>query len=138
MLQRKRKLKKEKTKQRLKLAFLMLVFLLMSLTFLVYLNTHFSFGRKTYLSPLAEGKLIFSNSLEEQLNIANVKFKTISSNSDGSVTVTQEDGGLIILSSKKNILFQISSLQLILSRLTIEGKKLKSLDFRFDNPVVSF
>jgi uncharacterized ion transporter superfamily protein YfcC len=138
MLQKKRKLKKEKTKQRLKHAFVILVFLLMLLTCLVYLNTHFSFGRKTYLSPLAERKLIFSNSLEEELNKADIKFKTISSNSDGSQMITLEDGGLIILTSKKDILFQISSLQLILSRLTIEGKKLKTLDFRFDNPVVSF
>jgi hypothetical protein len=48
------------------------------------------------------------------------------------------DNGEVILSSKKDIGSQLSSLQLMLARLTIEGKKLKVLDFRFDNPVVSF
>jgi len=52
--------------------------------------------------------------------------------------VELRDGGELILSSKKDLENQLSSLQLILSRLTIEGKKLKKLDFRYDNPVVSF
>jgi len=138
MFQSKRKLKKEKSKQRLKVAFIILVFLLISITLLAYLSTHYSFGRKTYISPLAQGKLAASNSLEENLISARIFFKTISSSSDGSFVVVLADGGRIILSSKKDIKSQISSLQLILSRLTIEGKKLKTLDFRFDNPVVSF
>ena len=58
--------------------------------------------------------------------------------SDGSFAVTLQDGGEVILSSKKDIGSQLTSLQLVLSRLTIEGKKLKRLDFRFDNPVVEF
>ena len=58
--------------------------------------------------------------------------------SDASLIVELENEGVVILSSKKDIRSQISSLQLILSRLTIEGKKLKILDFRYDNPVVSF
>lgn len=138
MFQQKRKLKKEKTQQRLKVAFIALVFLLSSLTLLEYLSVHFAFGKNTYLSPLAEKQSNNTNLLEGELFKANIKFDSIYSNSDGSTTVYLKDGGQVILSSKKDILLQISSLQLILSRLTIEGKKLKTLDFRFDNPVVSF
>jgi len=138
MFQQKRKLKKEKTQQRLKVAFIALIFLLSSLILLEYLSIHFAFGKNTYLSPLAEQQANNSNLLVEKLYGANIKFDSIHSNSNGSTTVYLKDGGQVILSSKKDILLQISSLQLILSRLTIEGKKLKTLDFRFDNPVVSF
>ena len=55
-----------------------------------------------------------------------------------SIEVELKDGGKVIFSSKKDLKKQITSLQLVLSRLTIEGKKLKILDFRYDNPVVSF
>lgn len=138
MFQRKRQLKKEKSKSRTKLIFITLLFLLLSLLVIEFLYLNFSFGRNTYISPIAKEQKSKIITLEKELEKSNISFKTVSANSDSSFTVHLIDGSVVILSSKKDIKSQVSSLQLILSRLTIEGKKLKSLDFRFDNPVVSF
>lgn len=138
MFQRKRQLKKEKSKSRIKLAFTSLLFLLLALLLIEFLYLNFSFGRNTYLSPLAKEQKSKIITLEAELEKSNISFKTVSASSDASLVVQLVDGSVVILSSKKDIKRQISSLQLILSRLTIEGKKLKILDFRFDNPVVSF
>jgi len=43
-----------------------------------------------------------------------------------------------MISSKKNIDEQISSLQRILRELTIDDRPFKSIDFRFEKPVVEF
>lgn len=48
------------------------------------------------------------------------------------------DNGDVLMSDQKNLDEQVSSLQLILSRLKIEGKKFKRLDFRFDKTVIQF
>lgn len=138
MFQRKRQLKKEKSKSRIKLAFILLLFLSFAFLLIEYLYLNFSFGRNTYLSPIAKEKKSKIITLETELEKANVAFKTVIASSDANLIVHLIDGSVVILSSKKDIKNQISSLQLILSRLTIEGKKLKILDFRFDNPVVSF
>lgn len=138
MFQRKRQLKKEKSKSRTKLISITLLFLLLALLVIEFLYLNFSFGRSTYISPIAKEQKSKIITLEKELEESNISFKTVSANSDSSFTVHLIDGSIVILSSKKDIKSQVSSLQLILSRLTIEGKKLKSLDFRFDNPVVSF
>jgi hypothetical protein len=138
MFQRKRQLKKEKSKSRIKLVFISLAFLLLALLLFEFLYLNFSFGRNTYISPIAKEKKSKIITLEAELEKSNISFKTVSASSDASLVVHLINGSVVILSSKKDIKSQISSLQLILSRLTIEGKKLKSLDFRFDNPVVSF
>jgi hypothetical protein len=52
--------------------------------------------------------------------------------------ITIKNGPELLLSTKKDLNDQISSLQFILSRLTMEGKRVKSLDIRFDKPVVIF
>lgn len=58
--------------------------------------------------------------------------------SDLSYEVTIPNNGQVRLSSQKNINKQITSLQRILRELTIEGKQFKSIDFRFDEPIISF
>ncbi len=138
MFQRKRQLKKEKSKSRIKLAFIALLFLALALLLMEYLYLNFSFGRNTYISPIAKEQKSKTITLEKELEKSNISFKTVVASSNSSLVVHLIDESVVILSSKKDIKSQISSLQLILSRLTIEGKKLKILDFRFDNPVVSF
>jgi cell division septal protein FtsQ len=137
MLQR-RRLKKERSKYRIRILFILLLFLSLFIVTVEYLYLNFSFGRVTFISPIAkinESKLVF---LESALDKKKIAFLSASLNLDNSFTVELKEGGEIILSSKKDLESQLSSLQLILSRLTIEGKKLKKLDFRYDNPVVSF
>ena len=138
MLQRKRVLKKEQSKEKLKLI-IILSFIFVVVIFLgeiIYFN--FSFGRTFYLNPIAKNAVSNTAILEEKLRKANVNFITVSASSDSSLVVSLSGSGEVIFSSKKDIGSQISSLQLILTRLTIEGKSLKILDFRFDNPVISF
>lgn len=70
---------------------------------------------------------------KEKINVLKVEVAT-----DSSYMVSLGDGGIVVISPGKDISFQVRSLQIILSRLTIEGKRFKTLDFRFDKPVVAF
>lgn len=54
-----------------------------------------------------------------------------------SYMVKLESGEEVFLASAKPLTEQVSSLQLILSRLTIEGKRVSRVDFRFDTPVLT-
>lgn len=67
-----------------------------------------------------------------------IQFLAVSVASDSSYLVYLQGGAEAIISPKKNLLEQVRSLQIVLSRLTIEGKRFKSLDFRFEKPVISF
>jgi hypothetical protein len=133
-----RKLKKERAKYRLKIIFIVLLFLSLIIVTAEYLYLNFSFGRAVFISPLAKINQSKVASLESALDKEKIAFLSVSQNLDGSFTVELKEGGVIILSAKKDLDSQLSSLQLILSRLTIEGKKLNKLDFRYNNPVVSF
>ena len=136
MFQQKRLLKKEKLKGKIRLVFFILAILLILVVGIEIL--YFNFVKVTVISPLAKSKVSRLVTLENELSKNQITFSAASANQDGSYTVKLLAGGEVILSSKKDIGSQLSSLQLMLSRLTIEGKKLKTLDFRFDNPVVSF
>jgi cell division septal protein FtsQ len=136
MFQQRRLLKKEKLKVRVKLVFVIFVVLLISAIGLEFL--YFSFANVSVISPLAKSKSSALSNLESKLSQKKIPFASVVVNTNNSFTVKLLDGGEVILSSKKDIGSQLSSLQLMLTRLTIEGKKLKTLDFRFDNPVVSF
>ncbi|HET9947069.1 MAG TPA: hypothetical protein VFQ63_03330, partial [Patescibacteria group bacterium] len=57
--------------------------------------------------------------------------------SDDSATF-DVDGKTIIISLNKDIEQQVSSLQLTIRELTMEGKEFHRLDFRYDKPVITF
>lgn len=59
-------------------------------------------------------------------------------NKDSMYLINLENGGEVTLSAKKDIITQISSLQFILARLTMEGRQFESLDLQFDKPIVVF
>lgn len=91
-----------------------------------------------FISPLAknfktQNSDIKSLFVKEKINISSFSVAT-----DSSYMVELASGGTVILASDKDLYWQVRSLQIILSRLTIEGKRFKTLDFRFDKPVVSF
>ena len=136
MFQQKRLLKKDKIKERIKIVFFVLAILLILVIGIEFL--YFNFVKISVISPLAKTKISKLNNLENALSKNKISFLNAGVNQDGSFKVKLVDGSEVILSSKKDIGSQLSSLQLLLARLTIEGKKLKTLDFRFDNPVVSF
>ena len=57
---------------------------------------------------------------------------------DSFYIVKLENGGKVTISAKKDIIVQISSLQFILSRLTMEGRQFRTLDLQFDKPIIVF
>ena len=57
---------------------------------------------------------------------------------DKTVQLTLDNHAVVLLSLKKDVKKQLSSLQQVISQLTIKGKQFKKLDFRFENVIVSF
>lgn len=122
-----------------------LFFLIFFYTIRLYLPS--IFNKSAFVSPIAfsikekMGVLSGGSSnkeLENLLSQKNIAFSSISVLSDSSYLVKLSTGEEIIFSATKTMPSQVSSLQLILSRLTIEGKRFVRLDFRFDKPVVTF
>ncbi|OGH06004.1 MAG: hypothetical protein A2W22_03710 [Candidatus Levybacteria bacterium RBG_16_35_11] len=112
---------------------LMLGLLLSSLYLFVF------FSQKTVIiNPLAIKNIGQLEKIENGLMHKNISFSKIEQDNDLSYKVFIKDNGIVFLSEKKDIGNQIDSLQLILSRLTIEGKRFKILDFRFDKPIISY
>ncbi len=106
---------------------------------IVYLTFFFFFPQKElFISPLALQKNTNRSEIDDLLQESGIAFTSVESAKDSSYLVNLKDGGQVIITQNKNVQNQISSLQLILSRLTIEGKRFKSLDFRYDKPVVLF
>jgi len=71
-----------------------------------------------------------------RLNLLEPKIAKITS--PYSLTVWLKDGEEIVFSFKKEIQIQVDSLQFILSRSKIEGRRVKKIDLRFDKPVVTY
>lgn len=113
---------------------LICLFLIASVCLVLYL--YLSFFKKPFiLSPLGRSNtkdIDIANLLYKE----NIPFASVSIASDSSFTINLLGGGEVMLSSKKDITTQINTLQLILKRLTIEGKKIKELDFRFDKTIL--
>lgn len=107
--------------------------------FLASLLLFFLNSTKTIIiNPLALKNTRQLESLNKTLTAKNIYFSTIEQNNDLSYKVQIKDNGIVYISQKKDLILQIDSLQLIINRLTIEGKRFKSLDFRFDKPVILY
>lgn len=124
--------------------FTILLFWLFATAFLTLGLFAFQFYKtqfdSSYVSPLSQS---LSNNLDENelrnlLNTHKISFASVSIASDSSFLVFLSKDEIAILSSKKPLSEQVSSLQRILMRLTIEGKSFQRLDLRFDKPVVQF
>ncbi len=74
--------------------------------------------------------------VETLLRSAHIPFSTVEASGSSSFVVLLENGANVLLSKDKNLLHQVSSLQGILSRLTMEGKTFALLDLRFSKPVI--
>jgi len=94
--------------------------------------------KKPILSPLGKSYKKPENNLTILLKNAKINISNFEVATDSSYMVSLVDNGTVIFNPLENLDLQVRSLQIILSRLTIEGKRFKSLDFRFDKPVVSF
>lgn len=138
MFLRKRRLKKEDKNYKRRVVLTTVVLVAgFSMIFVSIYYALFSMGY-SYVNPISKNVNSFQSRVKDGLEKANIKFTQAVSNSDGSQKIKLKDGSEIIFSYNKDLNRQIASLQLLLSRLTIEDKKLKTLDFRFASPVVSF
>ncbi|MDE2588628.1 MAG: hypothetical protein KGL95_03035 [Patescibacteria group bacterium] len=79
-----------------------------------------------------------STQIEDLLKRNSMTPVSVTIASDSALLVTLDSGEQIIFSQKKDLSEQITSLQLIKRELTIEGKRLNRVDFRFDNPIITF
>ena len=98
----------------------------------------FALSKPLFITPLAKDAKSYTGNIEDLLTSSHVSFVSVSRAKDLSYEIGLKDGALVIISSKRDLNFQVSSLQQILKQLTIEGKELKSIDFRFDKPVIVF
>jgi hypothetical protein len=96
-----------------------------------------------YVSPLSSIKAftlpsrdeIGKRTLEKGLSENHIEYASIKT-SGSDLIVQLKNGTNVTFSSKKDIILQISSLQYILTRLTMEGKLFSRLDLRFEKPVI--
>ena len=92
-----------------------------------------------YVSPLASVKGLTTDAnqshIEKLLKEKHIRYQSIEPDDETYMLMLQDDQQ-VVFSAKKDITVQISSLQFILSRLTMEGKEFSRLDLRFEKPVI--
>lgn len=101
-----------------------------------FLNTFLISRRPLFISPIVKIKVDLAD-VEKILKQNKIIFSNVALSGD-SYLVDIQNNGQVRLSWNKNIDKQISSLQKILRELTIEGKRFKSMDFRFSEPIIAF
>ena len=143
MLTNRKKIKNRKKKIKIVLA--SLLFVIFALAVLGYFLRTLIMAKNHYVSPLPLALSTDSSNqsekniedIKDKLNKEKIEFLSIQP-SDSSYIIHQKDDKEIILSSKKDINAQISSLQFMLSRLTMEGRQFSRLDLRFDKSIIVF
>jgi hypothetical protein len=80
----------------------------------------------------------YISNLEKILKENKITYTSVFKLQYTSYMIKLSNGSQVIISSQKDINKEISSLQFILKRLTMEGKEFTKLDLRFDKPVITF
>jgi hypothetical protein len=140
MVTQKRKLRDRK--QTFKKLYILLGLILLS-GVISYFFSLSLFLPKGFISPLSSVMTTESSYeddekielLRESLKKEKIEVESIKHEKD-SFIVELKSGAEVVLSAKKDIISQISSLQFILSRLTMEGRRFSRLDLTFDKPVI--
>lgn len=96
------------------------------------------FTKKEITTPLPKNDPTFE--IEEILRQKNIKFEdnAISSGSAILVKLTPPQDIEVWFDSRKDLSVQVSSLQIILNKFTIEGRKARKVDLRFSDPLVIY
>ena len=92
---------------------------------------------KQLLLSLDSSKSRWQEKFTEECSHRNLTCEHIEIHDDQRVTFFIQKH-IVVLSEKKPIDSQMSSLQLTIHQLTMEGKDYHSLDFRYDRPVISY
>lgn len=144
MLTNRKKLKNRRKK--IKAIFLSTLFVLLTGVFLGYLSWTTVFSKAHYISPLASKVLSADSSLKQEKEIKKLEIllkekqiEFVSISTTGTIYLIRlKNDAEVIISSTKDLNTQISSLQFILSRLTMEARQFSRLDLVFDKPVIVF
>ena len=130
-----KKQKKEASKKRtgIFLIFIGLVLIVVSLFY-----TTFFEKVPEPISPLSKNQTSVNSIIEKTLKSKNIPFISIETSKDLSLIIKLSKDSEVVIDPNKDIDGQLSSLQLILSQLKIEGKLFKRLDFRYQKPIISF
>lgn len=99
-----------------------------------------------FISPIPEsfaGKRPVINDdaaiqLKKVLTKHAISYDQIYKTAEGDYLIKLKPEGEVLLNKSSDIEQDISSLQLILARITMEGKQFSRLDLRFEKPVVVF
>ncbi|HEX8965136.1 MAG TPA: cell division protein FtsQ/DivIB [Patescibacteria group bacterium] len=79
-----------------------------------------------------------SDTMQKLFDQFHLSVESINTGTDSATHILFSSGQEIVLSENKAMETQLASLQLIMNRLTIEGKQFNRIDLRFDNPVINF
>ena len=97
--------------------------------------------KKMFVSPIpkqnTEQQTENINTLSELLKAKHLAFSAVFPFDTTSYLVKLTSGEEVFFTNGKSLAKQVSSLQLALSRLTIEGKRVSRIDFRFNTPVLT-
>lgn len=129
--------KEKKAASKKKLGLLLIFIGLVAVNFmLVY--TAFIEKPKPIISPLSKDQISSNEIVENKIKDSRVLYDSFSTEKDLSYKIQLKGGGEVIIDPNKDIDEQLSSLQLVLKQLKIEGKVLKRLDFRYQKPIITF
>ena len=76
--------------------------------------------------------------LKEVLAQKNIILEALSATASGGIAAQIKDGPFVLFADDRDAREQVSSLQLILSRLTIGEKRVSVIDLRGSRPIVKF
>lgn len=135
---------KKKFKKIFKLLILIVVLLIITLFARLYLKK-ITFFNSLFLKKSSSDYVINPNSdtakisdFEKKLRDRKIYYNNIKENLDtGTIEVLLGNGITVIFSKFKDIEWQINSLQSIISKLTIEDRIPKKIDFTYEKTIVN-
>ena len=131
-----------KIKARLRLLILLVSIFFATLVVCAIFFTLFLFSGFTILSPITKAQSVSVDAQIAEVQTFcqenHITCVSVQNTNDSSIQITLDKNAVVILSTKKDLKNQLSSLQEALSQLTIKGKQFKKLDFRFANIVITF
>src|SRR3989344_4762011 len=100
--------------------------------------------RIQFLSPLSsEVSAVWNQTNDNKSELISIfkkehiNFSKISTVQNSTLLVILPNEEEVLMSSDKDLHLQVTSLQVIVSRLTMEGKRFKKRDLRFGRPVIT-
>ncbi len=118
---------------------LLIIFIFFGVRFLLPLisNTHSTGPDGKIIKPIAEQ--ISANDIINKLADHDIILDSVNDASvSGSIVIKIKDGPLVYFSKNLDSGYQVSTLQLILARFTIDNKKVTFVDLRGSRPIVKF